>query len=67
MDHDALHQQTEHNFARLTQIMIDLAQHVDQVEEQLATFVREQRATNARLDATLEAIKDLLQRPPNGH
>jgi hypothetical protein len=47
--------------------MIDLAEMQSKVEDQLLRFLASQGEINARLDRTLAAILDLLQRPPNGH
>jgi septal ring factor EnvC (AmiA/AmiB activator) len=72
--HEARLTRADHDLETLRTIMIDLAETNSKVEDQLLRFIASQReintrqdAINARLDATLAAIKELLQRPPNGH
>jgi hypothetical protein len=66
-DHEGRLTRLEQGFDKLTAVMIDLAEMQSKVEDQLLRFLASQGEINARLDRTLAAILDLLQRPPNGH
>lgn len=70
----------DRNYAKLLDIAAEIAQTNDRIEDQLLRHIRDTRDTirrhderltllediAARLDVTLQAIKDLLNRP-NGH
>lgn len=55
----------EQGLDKLSTIMLELAATTDKLEDQFLRFIASQEETNARLQVTLEAIKELLRERRN--